>query len=216
MSQLPGTLKTFLSLIYCFDEKLAAFVVFIYLLSLVCFLRFFFFVLDALQFPIICLGKFVFIYTSWAMCFFNLRSSALILRIFSLYVFCILFCWLLSLWGLCPLSPHILYPLSSESLRSVVLSPAVHGFLFTFSVLCNILLLKKKPNPFMSFWKVFFFIYVSVCLGTDLTILLFFGHFLSSRPLLFSVCLFAFSWVNFFSHCTSPYVSSPVRHGVLF
>lgn len=129
--------------------------------------KIFFFVLDALQFPIICLGKFVFIYTSWAMCFFNLRSSALILRIFSLYVFCILFCWLLSLWGLCPLSPHILYPLSSESLRSVVLSPAVHGFLFTFSVLCNVLLLKKKPNPFMSFWKVFFFIYVSVCLGTD-------------------------------------------------
>lgn len=97
MYQLPSTLKTFLSLIYCFDEKLAAFVVFIYLLSLVCFLRFFFFVLDALQFPIMCLGKFVFIYTSWAMCFFNLRSFALILRIVSLHVFCILFCWFLSL-----------------------------------------------------------------------------------------------------------------------
>lgn len=125
---------------------------------------------------------------------------------------CFLYSFLLvpELVTLCPLSPHILYPLSSESLFSVALSPAVHGCLFTSSLLCKVLLLKKKPNPsFMSFWKVCFFIYVSfLCLGTDLTVLLFLVTFSALGPLLFSVCLFALSWVNFFSHCTSPYVST--------
>lgn len=128
----------------------------------------------------------------------------------NIFFVCFLFSFLLvpELVSLCPLSPHILYPLSSESVCSVVLSPAVHGFLFTTSLFCNVLLFKKKPNPsFMSFWKVCFFIYVSVCLGTDLTVFLFLVTFLTLGPLLFSVCSF-FSWVNFFSHCTSPYVSS--------
>lgn len=136
----------------------------------------------------------------------------------NIFFVCFLYSFLLvpELVSFCPLS-HILYPLSSESVCSVVLSAAVHGFLFTTSLFRNLLLFKKKPNPsFMSFWKVCFFIYVSVCLGTDLTVLLFLVTFSTLGPLLFSVC-FSFFLESLSSHTVLLHMSLvPVCPGVLF